>query len=138
MEDILDEASKFPLSNKIIIEKDDILDIINDIRLKLPDELNQANWVAKERQRILSEAQTEADQLLEKAKMQQDGLLDDNEIVKMASDKAEEILHNAESKARQMKENSIDYSDNLLAKLEENVAQISSIIDSNRKELRNI
>ncbi len=138
MEDIIDEAAKFPLSNKIIIEKEDLLDIINDIRLKLPEEINRANWVAKERQRILTEAQTEADNLLERAKRQQDGLLNDTEIVKMAKEKANEILSIAENKAYEMKVNSFNYSDELLAKLQEKIAHLHGLIEENREELRNI
>ena len=46
MEDIVEDASKLPLSNKIMIDKEEILEVINDIRLKLPDEINRASWVA--------------------------------------------------------------------------------------------
>ena len=138
MEDIIDEASKFPLSNKIIIEKEELLDIINDIRLKLPEEINRANWVAKERQRILTEAQTEADSMLEKAKKIQDGLLNDTEIVKMAKEKASEILNTAENKAYELKVNAYSYSDELLSKLQEKVAYLHSVIEENREELKNM
>lgn len=138
MEDIIDEASKFPLSNKIIIEKEDLLDIINDIRLKLPEEINRANWVAKERQRILTEAQAEADSLLDRAKKQQDGLLNDTEIVKMAKDKANEILNAAENRAYEMKVNAYSYSDDLLAKLQEKIAYLHNVVEENREELKNM
>jgi len=136
MEDIIDEASKFPLSNKIIIEKEELLEIINDIRLKLPEEINRANWVAKERQRILTEAQAEADNLLDRAKKQQDGLLNDTEIVKMARDKASEILNAAENKAYEMKVNAFSYSDDLLAKLQEKIAYLHNVVEENREELK--
>ncbi len=138
MEDIIDEASKFPLSNKIIIEKEELLEIINDIRLKLPEEINRANWVAKERQRILTEAQAEADNLLDRAKKQQDGLLNDTEIVKMARDKANEILNAAENKAYEMKVNAFSYSDDLLAKLQEKIAYLHNVVEENREELKNM
>lgn len=138
MEDIIDEASKFPLSNKIIIEKEEILDIINDIRLKLPEEINRANWVAKERQRILTEAQTEADEMLSRARTQQESLLDDNEMVKIAKDKAAEILNSAENKAYEMKVNAFSYSDDMLAKLQEKLAYLHNVIDENREELKNM
>ena len=136
MEDIIDEASKFPLSNKIIIEKEDLLDIINDIRLKLPEEINRANWVAKERQRILTEAQTEADILIDRAKRQQDGLLNDTEIIKMAKERANEILDAAENRAYEMKVNAFSYSDDLLSKLQEKIAYLHNVVVENREELK--
>ncbi len=138
MDYIIDEAGKLPLTNKVIIEKEDLLEIISEIRLKLPEEINRANWVAKERQRILTEAQTEADSLLERAKRQQDGLLSDTEIMKMAKDRANEILAIAENKAYEIKVNSLNYSDELLAKIQERLAGLLDVIEENRRELRNI
>ncbi len=98
IEDIIEEASKFPLSNKVMIDKDEILEVINEIRLKLPDEINRASWVAKERQRILNEAQSEADELIEKVKEQQKYLVEDNEITRQAQKFADQIIQEAERK----------------------------------------
>lgn len=114
------------------------MDVINDIRLKLPEEINRANWVAKERQRILTEAQTEADEILSKAKQQQDGLLNDTEIVLLAQQRAEEILKSAENKAFEMKKNAYEYSDNILGKLQEKIAYLHSVVEENREELKNV
>ena len=64
LEETLENSKAVPFSGKCIVEKEDILDIIKEIRLKLPDELKQAKWVKEERQRILVEAQKEADGIL--------------------------------------------------------------------------
>ena len=80
IEDIIEDSSKFPLSNKVMIDKEEVLEVINEIRLKLPDEINRASWVAKERQRILNEAQSEADELINKVKEQQKHLIEESEI----------------------------------------------------------
>lgn len=56
LEDILERSKKVPLSNRSIVDKEEILEIIKEIRIKLPDELKQAKWVKEERQRILLEA----------------------------------------------------------------------------------
>ena len=82
IEDIAEDASKLPLSSKVMIDKDELLEVINEIRLKLPDEINRASWVAKERQRILNEAQSEADDYLEKIKEQQKMLDTKNSEIK--------------------------------------------------------
>ena len=59
LEDIIERGKNLPFTNKGVIDKDEILDLIKEIRLKLPDELKQAKWVKEERQRILVEAQKE-------------------------------------------------------------------------------
>lgn len=138
IEDIIEEASKFPLSNKVMIDKDEILEVINEIRLKLPDEINRASWVAKERQRILNEAQSEADELIEKVQDQQRYLIEDNEITKQAQKYANQIIQEAERKANEMKFGAYSYSDEILSKLQEKIGEINSIIEQNREVLKNM
>jgi cell division septum initiation protein DivIVA len=138
IEDIIEEASKFPLSNKVMIDKDEILEVINEIRLKLPDEINRASWVAKERQRILNEAQSEADELIEKVKEQQKYLVEDNEITRQAQKFADQIIQEAERKASDMKMGAYSYSDEILSKLQEKIREINSIIEQNREVLKNM
>ena len=67
LEDIIERSRNLPFSGKGIVDKDEILDLIKEIRLKLPDELKQAKWVKEERQRILVEAQKEADGIVKEA-----------------------------------------------------------------------
>ncbi|WP_019228496.1 hypothetical protein [Sedimentibacter sp. B4] len=138
IEDIIEEASKFPLSNKVMIDKDEILEVINEIRLKLPDEINRASWVAKERQRILNEAQSEADELIEKVQDQQRYLIEDNEITKQAQKHANQIIQEAERKANEMKFGAYSYSDEILSKLQEKIGEINRIIEQNREVLKNM
>ena len=56
LEDLIENSKKVPLSEKCIIDQEEVLDLIKEIRLKLPDELKQAKWVKEERERILAEA----------------------------------------------------------------------------------
>lgn len=138
IEDIIEDASKFPLSNKVMIDKEEILEVINEIRLKLPDEINRASWVAKERQRILNEAQSEADELIEKVKDQQKYLIEDSEITKQAQKYADQLIQEAEIKANDMKIGAYNYSDEILSKLQEKIREINGIIEQNREVLKNI
>ncbi|HAQ41013.1 MAG TPA: ATPase [Clostridiales bacterium] len=138
IEDIIEEASKFPLSNKVMIDKEEVLEVINEIRLKLPDEINRASWVAKERQRILNEAQSEADELIEKVRDQQKYLIEENEIAKQAQRYAEQLIEDAERKASDMKIGAYNYSDEILSKLQEKIHEINTIIEQNREVLKDM
>lgn len=138
IEDIVEDASKFPLSNKVMIDKEEILEVINEIRLKLPDEINRASWVAKERQRILSEAQLEADDLIDNVKAQQKMLIEENEITKSAKQYANEIVEDAQIKANEMKMGAYNYSDEILSKLQNKVRDINNTIEENREMLKKI
>lgn len=138
IEDIIEESSKFPLSNKVMIDKEEVLEVINEIRLKLPDEINRASWVAKERQRILSEAQVEADEIIEKVKNQQKYLVEENEITKQAQKLSNQLIDEAQRKATDMKISAYNYSDEILSKLQDRIREINNIIEKNREDLKNI
>ncbi len=138
IEDIIEESSKFPLSNKVMIDKEEVLEVINEIRLKLPDEINRASWVAKERQRILNEAQSEADDLIEKVNNQQKYLIEESEITRQAQKYANQLIQEAERKATEMKIGAYNYSDEILSKLQDKIREINNIIEANRESLKNI
>ena len=56
LEDMLENSKKVPFTTRGMVDKEEMLEIIKEIRIKLPDELKQAKWVKEERQRILVEA----------------------------------------------------------------------------------
>ncbi len=136
IEDIIEDASKFPLSSKVMIDKEEVLEVINEIRLKMPDEINRASWVAKERQRILNEAQNEAEELVSKVTEQQKTLIEESEITRQAKKYADQLIQEAEQKANEMKSGAYDYSDEILSKLQEKIREINNIIEDNREVLK--
>ena len=59
LEDIVDAATKVPMLSKVMVEAEDVFSIIREIRLALPDDVQQAKWIRDERDRILADAKTE-------------------------------------------------------------------------------
>ena len=57
LEDILENSRNLPFTAKTMVDKEEMLEIIKEIRIKLPDELKQAKWIKEERQRILERKQ---------------------------------------------------------------------------------
>ncbi|HZK33207.1 MAG TPA: ATPase [Tissierellaceae bacterium] len=136
IEDIVEAGSNVPFSSRVMVDKDEILDIIQDIRIKLPDEIKQATWIKDERQRILAEAQKDADRLMEEAELRLEELIDQDGITKKATERAEEILTKAQTNAKEIRLGSLDYADSLLQEQQENLKVLIQLINENRKELR--
>ena len=124
LEDILDRSRNLPFSAKTVVNKEEILDLLKEIRLKLPDELKQAKWVKEERQRILVEAQKEAANEMSR------------EISKGTKEYADNLLGGTENVLT-----------DTLAKLEQNMSQALNLmqismedtiktIQNSRKELK--
>jgi len=136
IEDIIEESSSIPFSGKVMIDKDEILEIIKEIRIKLPDEIKQAGWVKDEKQRILAEAQKEADTIVNEARTHLEELIDHDEITKLAQVRAEEIMSRSQSNAKEIRIGAIEYADNLLMETQEYLKEQIDTLDKNRQELR--
>ncbi|NLK97071.1 hypothetical protein [Defluviitalea saccharophila] len=137
MEDILDGSSTVPFTGKVMVDKDELLEIITDIRLKLPNEIKQSKWVIEERNKILIDAQKEAEGIMKEADERIAKLVDENEITKRAYEQAEEIIETAKQNSRQMRLGAIDYADEILSLVENNIKQTLEKIHKETSELEN-
>ena len=102
IEEIVENGSSIPFANKVLVDKEDILEIIKEIRLILPDEIKQAQWIKEERQRILIEAQQEGEAIIEDANKQISAMIEKDEITKQHK-KIEEIITQAQINAKEMR-----------------------------------
>ena len=102
LEDLLEKSKQVPFSEKTIIDKNEFLDIIKEIRLKLPDELKEAKWIKEEREKIIAEAQKDADDIVKEAKNRIIGMIDEHEITRKAYEKKTEIIANANERYREI------------------------------------
>lgn len=136
IEDIIDNASSIPFSNKVMVDADELFEILREIRIKLPDEIKQASWIKEERQRILAEAQKDADTMLNEAELRLKELIDQNEITKKAKEMAEEIITKAQNNAKEIRLGALEYADNILLEAQQNLKNIIELLNENRQELR--
>ena len=111
LEELLENGSKVPFSTKVMVDIDEVREIIEDIRLKLPDELKQAKWVKEERQRIMADAEAEAQTLIKNAEAKIVKMIDDNVITKQALAQKEEIIENANKVSKEISVGNRDYAD---------------------------
>ncbi len=124
LEDILEKSKTIPFTEKGIVDKTEILDIIKEVRLKLPDELKQAKWIKEERERIIAEAQKDADDIIKEAENRIISMIDEHEITRKAYDKKTEIIADANEMHREMKQRANAYADEVLANIENNMLEL--------------
>ena len=136
LEELVENGTKVPLSTKVLVDRDELSEILEEIRMKLPDELKQAKWVKEERQRIIMDAQKEADQIVKETETKIISLVDDHEITRQAIAQKEEIIESADRVAREISAGTREYADALLGRLEEILKETLNVIHDNRKELK--
>ncbi len=136
LEDIIENCSSIPFVQKVLVSKGEVLEIIKEIRIHLPDEIKQAQWIKEERQRILAEAQQEADAISEEANKHILSMIDQNEITKLANEQAQKIITQAQNSAKEMRLGAKDYVDSLLESIELDLTDLINTVRENRDELR--
>jgi len=113
------------------------LDIIKEIRLRLPDELKQAKWIKEERERIISEAQKDAEDIVKEAENRIISMIDEHEITKKAYDKKTEIIADANEMYREITQGTNTYVDGILANIENNMLELGKTLSGVEMSLQN-
>jgi vacuolar-type H+-ATPase subunit H len=115
IEEICETSSSMPLiSNKIVVDKAEMIEIVKEVRQALPDEIEQAKFIKNERQRILEEAKQEYELLIKDAEKQAEAMVEQHEITEQARARAQEIMNNTEAQVKKLKMNTFEYIDGKL------------------------
>ncbi len=138
LEDELESGNTMPFTGKVLIDRDVCLDIIRDIRLNLPDEIKQSEWIKSEKQRILMDAQREAELMLKEAEQHMKSLIEENEITQQAYQQSREIIENAQNTAKEIRLGARDYADALLGEVEGYIQKQLDILIENRNQLKSM
>ncbi|NMA96081.1 MAG: ATPase [Clostridiales bacterium] len=138
LEDELESGSSMPFTGKTLINSEHCLNIIRDIRLNLPDEIKQSQWIKREKDRILIEAQKEAELILKETKEHRRQLIEENEITQRAYDQSREILESAQAAAKEIRLGARYYADKVLEEVESYIKQQLEIVMENRSQLSNM
>ena len=89
LDDLVHNAKPVPLTDQVRVDKEEIYDILDQMRATIPEEIKQARWIVKERQEMLAEAKREAERIVKEARERQDRLISEEEITKQAERAAE-------------------------------------------------
>lgn len=130
LEEILDSSKAVPFSNKVSVDKEEFFDLISDIRMKLPNELKQSKWVIEERNKILIDAQREADEILKNAEDRMIRMIDESEVTKKAYEQAATIIDSAKKTSKDMRLGAVEYAEGVLADAESKLKELKAVVYS--------
>ena len=112
IEDVIDNASSVPVIGKVMIDKDEILSLIQDLRLNIPEEIKEAKWIKEHNQKSIED------------------------VRKRATEQANEIIEKAQQNAKNIRLGAISYADDVFAALENKLVNYAKSVHQNRAELR--
>ncbi len=133
---VVDAARPVPLSSSSMINKDEVVSVLNDISLRLPDEIRAARWLLKQREDFLARTQREGDELIDLARARAGQMVQKSEVVKAAEVRARRIVEDAQSEARRLQLETEDFCDQRLASFESVLKKTQKIVADGRSKLQ--
>ncbi len=134
LQDTIDRAPRVPMSGKSMIDKKDILEIIDQIVNYLPDEFQKAKWIVGEKERILGEAKNEYNNVRKETIEIMRQNVEQHDVVKEAKIRAQEIISAAKRDAKAIRLGSRDYSNEILKELDNEILEKKEELIKNLEE----
>lgn len=127
--------SNFSIAGKVIIDKDELEELINKMRVALPEEIKEAEWVSREKDKYLDQAHEEAKRLLREAETYVERLVREDQITSRAEEEARKIITEANKNATHIEADAMQYANSILEQLEENLERTIRIVRKGREEM---
>jgi hypothetical protein len=118
LEELFNESRSIPLTHSVIVDEDRMLDIIDQMRVSIPDEIKKSQQLLSQRDRVLAQAQEEANRTLSLAREKADQLVEHDSIVISAQQRAEQIVEQSRIESEQTKHQADEYVLETLSKME--------------------
>ena len=135
LDDLIHNARPVPLTDQVRVDREEIYDLLDQMRATIPEEIKQARWIVKERQEMLAEAKREAERIVKEANDEQLRLVSEQEVVKQAENHAEDIVEEARAREREIRLGAEDYADEILSTLEVNLEKVLAAVRRGRDRL---
>lgn len=135
LEDMVRDAKSMPLSSSALLNRDEVLELIEEMKGSLPDEVKQARWIVKDREELLAKARRDAEAMVEQAREEQLRLASHEAVVQRAQDEAERIVQEAQEDARRLRLEAEDYADAKLAQLESALQRVLEDVMASNQSL---
>ncbi len=136
LEYVIAHSRQIPLTRTVVVDQEEVLACIDDLRLSLPDEIKQARWTLQEQQRLLSEAQAEAARTVSKAGERAQTMIGQHDLVKRAEKQAEAMLREASVKAEETRRAADRYAWEVMQSLETQLLRTVATVKKGVEALR--
>jgi hypothetical protein len=134
--DLVASARPIPMSASAMINKEEVLQLLEEAMTRLPDELRAARWLLKEREEFLAKTRREGDDILDAARARAERMVQRTEVVKAADLRARRIVEEADGEARRLRLECEDYCDQKLASFEIVLERLIKTVTAGRTKLQ--
>ncbi len=136
LDDLIHNTRSVPLTDSVMLDREEIYDLLDQMRSTIPEEIKQARWIVKERQEMLAEAKAEAERILAEAQEKAEQMASETEVVRLAEKNAQKIIEDAHDREREIRLGAEDYADEVLGNLELNLDKFLAAVRRGRERLQ--
>jgi vacuolar-type H+-ATPase subunit H len=136
LEEVITSAKRVPFGSRVMVDEQECLGVIDQIKLAVPDELQVARRVMAERDRILHDAEERANRLVARAEEQAADRVEDHAVVLAAEDRAREMVAEAQREAEEVRRQVDDYAGRVLLSLQNRLRRLEQAVQNGLDELR--
>ncbi len=136
LEELFNESNSLPLTHKVMVDEKRMLDLIDQMRLAIPEEIKKAQQIINQKERIIAQANEEASRTIDLSKEQGQKLVEKDEIVQKAGQMAEEIKRKALEETKLIKKEADLYAIESLENLELELSRILSQVRNGIQTLK--
>jgi F0F1-type ATP synthase membrane subunit b/b' len=130
LEELFNQSKSIPLTRNVMVDEDRMLDIIDQMRIAIPEEVKKAQQLLGQRDRVLAQAQEEANRTLEIARQKADQLVTKDMVVQEAQRRADQILVQARTDAENIRIDADDYVLDSLNQLQAELERITNQVSN--------
>lgn len=128
LEQILNESFRLPLSAYLLVNEDQVFNIIDQLRVAVPEEVKRANRIEAEKDRILAQAKEEGERIRELAKHEAGELVNRDTVTMSAQQRADNILERARHDAEALRQDADAYVVEVLSQLEDELLRSLTVV----------
>jgi regulator of protease activity HflC (stomatin/prohibitin superfamily) len=130
LEELFNDAKAVPFTHNVVVDEDRMLELIDQMRIAIPEEVKKAQQVMAQRDRVMAQAQEEANRTLQLSRDKAEQLIDRDVIVQEAQRRAEQILAQARNEAETTRVDTDNYVVDTLMKLQDQISKMSNQVEN--------
>jgi hypothetical protein len=136
LDDLVRNAKQVPLRSDVRVDQEKLDDLLEQLRLMIPEEVKEARWIVKEREELLAAAEREGERILGEAHERQTELVVEHELTRQAELASEDIIDHARAEDLEIRLGAEAYAHDILSTLEGNLSKFIAAVQRGRERLR--
>jgi regulator of protease activity HflC (stomatin/prohibitin superfamily) len=130
LEELFNDAKSVPFTHNVVVDEDKMLELIDQMRIAIPEEVKKAQQVVAQRDRVMAQAQEEANRTLQIARDKADQMQQNHSIVQEAQRRADQILQQARADAESTRAEADNYVLDVLMQLQEKIEALGNQVNN--------